>query len=87
MKIKESAENYLEAILMIKNKKGLTIANQVIRSGTSIGANINEANIAIAIPPEAAVKPPVKIPNNPYSFVAIIVPLLSLSLYNNNDIY
>ena len=29
---------------LIKNKRGLTIANQVIRSGTSIGANINEAN-------------------------------------------
>ena len=29
---------------LIKNKKGLTIAKQVIRSGTSIGANINEAN-------------------------------------------
>ena len=29
---------------LIKNKRGLTIAKQVIRSGTSIGANINEAN-------------------------------------------
>ncbi len=29
---------------LIKNKKGLTIAGQIIRSGTSIGANINEAN-------------------------------------------
>ena len=29
---------------LIKNKKGLSIARQVIRSGTSIGANINEAN-------------------------------------------
>ena len=29
---------------LIKNKIGLTIAQQVIRSGTSIGANINEAN-------------------------------------------
>lgn len=29
---------------LIKNKKGLTIAKQIIRSGTSIGANINEAN-------------------------------------------
>ncbi|MBQ8210266.1 MAG: four helix bundle protein [Clostridia bacterium] len=29
---------------LIKNKKGLTIARQIIRSGTSIGANINEAN-------------------------------------------
>lgn len=29
---------------LINNKRGLTIANQVIRSGTSIGANINEAN-------------------------------------------
>ena len=28
----------------VKNKKGLTIAKQIIRSGTSIGANINEAN-------------------------------------------
>ena len=28
---------------LIKNKRGLTIAKQVIRSGTSIGANINEA--------------------------------------------
>ena len=31
-------------IFLIKNKKGLAIAKQVIRSGTSIGANINEAN-------------------------------------------
>ena len=29
---------------LIKNKKGLTIAKQIIRCGTSIGANINEAN-------------------------------------------
>ena len=29
---------------LIKNKKGITIAKQIIRSGTSIGANINEAN-------------------------------------------
>ena len=29
---------------LIKNKKGQTIARQIIRSGTSIGANINEAN-------------------------------------------
>ena len=29
---------------LIKNKKGLIIAKQVVRSGTSIGANINEAN-------------------------------------------
>ena len=29
---------------LTKNKKGLTIAKQIIRSGTSIGANINEAN-------------------------------------------
>ena len=29
---------------LIKNKKGLTIAKQIIRSGTSIGANINEAS-------------------------------------------
>ena len=29
---------------LIKNKKCLTIAKQIIRSGTSIGANINEAN-------------------------------------------
>lgn len=29
---------------LVKNKKGLTIARQIIRSGTSIGANINEAN-------------------------------------------
>ncbi len=29
---------------LIRNKKGLTIAKQLIRSGTSIGANINEAN-------------------------------------------
>ena len=26
---------------LIKNKKGLIIAKQVVRSGTSIGANIN----------------------------------------------
>ena len=29
---------------LINNKKGLTIAKQIIRSGTSIGANINESN-------------------------------------------
>ncbi|MBQ3183912.1 MAG: four helix bundle protein [Clostridia bacterium] len=29
---------------LIKDKKGLVIAKQIIRSGTSIGANINEAN-------------------------------------------
>lgn len=29
---------------LIKNKKGLIIAKQIVRSGTSIGANINEAN-------------------------------------------
>ena len=29
---------------LTKNKKGLTIAKQIIRSGTSIGANVNEAN-------------------------------------------
>ncbi len=29
---------------LVINKKGLTIAKQIIRSGTSIGANINEAN-------------------------------------------
>ena len=29
---------------LVKNRKGLTIARQIIRSGTSIGANINEAN-------------------------------------------
>jgi len=29
---------------LIKNKKGLTISKQIIRSGTSIGANINEAS-------------------------------------------
>ncbi len=29
---------------LIKNKKGLIIAKQIIRNGTSIGANINEAN-------------------------------------------
>ena len=29
---------------LAKNKKGLTIAKQIVRSGTSIGANINEAN-------------------------------------------
>ena len=29
---------------LIKSKKGLPIAKQIIRSGTSIGANINEAN-------------------------------------------
>ena len=28
---------------LIKNKRGLTIAKQVIRSGTSVGANIREA--------------------------------------------
>ena len=29
---------------LIKNRKGLTVAKQIIRSGTSIGANINEAS-------------------------------------------
>ena len=29
---------------LVKSKKGLPIAKQIIRSGTSIGANINEAN-------------------------------------------
>jgi four helix bundle protein len=29
---------------LVKNKKCSTIAKQIIRSGTSIGANINEAN-------------------------------------------
>lgn len=29
---------------LIKNKTGFTIAKQIVRSGTSIGANINEAN-------------------------------------------
>lgn len=29
---------------LIKNKKGLIIAKQIVRGGTSIGANINEAN-------------------------------------------
>ncbi|MBE6791904.1 MAG: four helix bundle protein [Ruminococcaceae bacterium] len=29
---------------LTKNKKGLTIAKQVVRSGTSVGVNINEAN-------------------------------------------
>ena len=29
---------------LIKNKKGVAVAKQIIRSGTSIGANINEAN-------------------------------------------
>ncbi|MBQ4562818.1 MAG: four helix bundle protein [Clostridia bacterium] len=29
---------------LVKNKKGLTISKQIVRSGTSIGANINEAN-------------------------------------------
>jgi len=29
---------------LIKDKKEHTIANQIVRSGTSIGANINEAN-------------------------------------------
>ena len=29
---------------LVKEKKEHTIANQIIRSGTSIGANINEAN-------------------------------------------
>ena len=35
---------YIPINYLIKNKKGLTIAKQLIRSGTSIGANINEAN-------------------------------------------
>ena len=34
---------------LIKNKKGLTIAKQIIRSGTSIGVNINEANYGQSI--------------------------------------
>ena len=29
---------------LVKNKRGLIIAKQIVRSGTSIGANINEAN-------------------------------------------
>ena len=29
---------------LVKSKKGLPLAKQIIRSGTSIGANINEAN-------------------------------------------
>ena len=29
---------------LVKNKKGLVVAKQIVRSGTSIGANINEAN-------------------------------------------
>ena len=29
---------------LIRNKKGLTISKQIVRSGTSIGANISEAN-------------------------------------------
>ena len=29
---------------LIKSKKGLTVAKQIVRSGTSIGANINEAS-------------------------------------------
>ena len=31
---------------LIKNRKGQIIARQIVRSGTSIGANINEANYA-----------------------------------------
>ena len=34
---------------MVRNKKGLTIAKQIVRSGTSIGANINEANYGQSI--------------------------------------
>ena len=34
---------------LIKNKKGLTIAKQIVRSGTSVGANINEANYGQSI--------------------------------------
>ncbi|MGN0558563.1 MAG: four helix bundle protein, partial [Acutalibacteraceae bacterium] len=29
---------------LAKNKKGTIISKQIVRSGTSIGANINEAN-------------------------------------------
>ena len=34
---------------LVKSKKGITIAKQIVRSGTSIGANINEANYGQSI--------------------------------------
>ena len=34
---------------LVRNKKGLVVAKQVVRSGTSIGANINEANYGQSI--------------------------------------
>lgn len=40
---------------------------------------MNEANIAIDIPPAAAVNPPVNAPMIPYSFVAIIAPRASVA--------
>ena len=35
-------------IFLVKNKKEFIISKQIIRSATSIGANINEANYAIS---------------------------------------
>ena len=35
---------FLIAYLLIKDKKETVISKQIVRSGTSIGANINEAN-------------------------------------------
>ena len=34
---------------LVRNKKGLVIAKQIVRSGTSIGANVNEANYGQSI--------------------------------------
>ena len=35
-------------IFLVKNKREFIISKQIIRSATSIGANINEANYAIS---------------------------------------
>ena len=51
----------------------------IIRNRLKIKANINEANIAIAIPPADAVNPPVKIPIIPSSLAAMIAPLARLA--------
>ncbi len=45
----------------------------------NMSANINDAKIAIAIPPAEAVNPPVNIPIIPSSFAAIIAPRARLA--------
>ncbi len=34
---------------LVRNRRGLVIAKQIVRSGTSIGANVNEANYGQSI--------------------------------------